>query len=601
MFTFCEYFFDTCFMISLISDNNMYLSTKLWVICAMLSYELYLKSRCCDGDVVKSVFPVKKVFVAVNDAGVTVEFDSMTLEHYGENVEKASFSPLQESLAMPSNNLVSVGLPYRGTGANSKKPYVEFFGRYDKNRLSLSIAGKGGGQKISYEYKYDFGSGKEDVGTSVDFLLLRLDDKCYFVGEKLLFDAYREAGVVTSEGALSFEVFLKVCKKFSAFWEERVEFKELKKPFVFRLIVLPLSLVSQNKVEYRSQEKTSEGEEFEDCFGNSATDYPSTPTMTAKFLSFDDEAFTINCKTKKEFYKNLGIGNESFEKISLPTDSMVNIAGLEWYFFELGGSSLNSTEWAGAGIYDKLLSNYTFLSSQTGSSTPKKSTFKVICTKRAQAKLEVLMDENLTLDQMKNMFSRTQDGLKHPMALESLIIKTARDIIWTDYITAIRYFMNGTYFDRTFLVQRFSRILREALRVWLKNVKLVKKDIDSFFERSMFCLKLLTKTERDLIMDKNEEYAYKIGVIAGKYVKFKRDKNEANNSTKDILTYSKYDRERLRFVYQRIGIGVSLSKVNTADINKFIKDYIPKEEIGDAQAYNDYSYFFYKGVFENLV
>jgi hypothetical protein len=101
-------------------------------------------------------------------------------------------------------------------------------------------------------------------------------------------------------------------------------------------------------------------------------------------------------------------------------------------------------------------------------------------------------------------------------------------------------------------------------------------------------------------VNKNEEYAYKIGVIAGKYVKFKREKKEANNSTNDILTYSKYDRERLRFVYQRVGIGVSLSKVNTDDISQSIKNELPKEEIDDTQAHEDYSYFFYKGAFENL-
>jgi hypothetical protein len=161
--------------------------------------------------------------------------------------------------------------------------------------------------------------------------------------------------------------------------------------------------------------------------------------------------------------------------------------------------------------------------------------------------------------------------------------------------------MNGLYFDRSFLAQRFTRIVRDNLRTWLKNVKLVKKEIDSFFDRSMFCLKILSKIESGLNMNKNEEYAYKIGVIAGKYVKFKRDENEMNNSTKDILTYSKYDREHLRFVYQRVGIGVSLSKVNTDEINKFIKAYVPKEEIDDTQAFTDYSYFFYKGVFENLV
>jgi hypothetical protein len=33
---------------------------------------------------------------------------------------------------MPSNNLASVGLPYRGTGAAAKKPYVEVYGTYKK-------------------------------------------------------------------------------------------------------------------------------------------------------------------------------------------------------------------------------------------------------------------------------------------------------------------------------------------------------------------------------------------------------------------------------------------------------------------------------------
>ena len=58
----------------------------------------------------------------------------------------------------------------------------------------------------------------------------------------------------------------------------------------------------------------------------------------------------------------------------------------------------------------------------------------------------MLLDENLTLDQMKEMLSRAQDNLaSHPMALESLIIERNKDIIWTDYITAIRHFLNGTY------------------------------------------------------------------------------------------------------------------------------------------------------------
>ena len=104
-------------------------------------------------------------------------------------------------------------------------------------------------------------------------------------------------------------------------------------------------------------------------------------------------------------------------------------------------------------------------------------------------------------------------------------------------------------------------------------------------------------------MNKNEEYAYKIGLIAGKYVKFKRKSGEANNSTNDILTYSKYDREKLRFVYSRVSLGVSLSKAadeRSDSITQIIKKDIPTDEIDDAKAHEDYSYFFFKGVFENL-
>ena len=202
---------------------------------------------------------------------------------------------------------------------------------------------------------------------------------------------------------------------------------------------------------------------------------------------------------------------------------------------------------------------------------------------------------------MKEMLGRAKDNPKSHLALESLIVETSRDIIWADYVVAIRHFMNGTYFDRTFLVQRFTTILRSYIWDWITGViSQSKKKPADFFEKSQFCLDLLTKNGCELNMNVNEEYAYKIGVIAGKYVKFKRAENEVNNSTKDILTYSKYDRERLRFVYQRVCSGISLSKADTTAIEQSIKNDLAKDEIDDAHAYDDFSYFFYKGVFENL-
>jgi hypothetical protein len=571
-------------------------------VASLLAYELYLKNKESTVEAVKTVVPIKKIFVRA-DNRFTVQLDSKTLEHYGEylNPKNSNFF-FQEALSMPSNNLASVGLPYRGTGAAAKKPYIEFFGNYNKGKLKISIAGEGNDGKQKYEYLYSPSNAKETFSVPVDSLVLKLDKKSYFANNNLLFDAYREAGIINAECALFSKVFIEVCRAFSSLWNEKIAPEGLKvwSSFIFRIIVLPFSLLPDGNVEYRSDNDGDFGEEFEDCFGNRATDFPSKATINAKFVSFDDKAFSINCKTGKEFYQNLSIGNESFPKIFLPSDNGIRIAGLDWYFFDISEPSLRFAA-KGSGIYDQLLSNYIFLSKRSGKSVIHQSALKVLCTKRAQAKLEVLLDENLTLDQLKEMFSRIEDNMtSHPLALESLIIENNKSVIWTDYIIAIRYFMNGTYFSRAVLVQRFTHILRNNIWDWIKSNKSSKKDKSDFFIKSQFCLNLLTKNESGLVMNKNEQYAYQIGVIAGKYVKFKRGNNEANNSTNDILTYSKYDRERLRFVYQRVGIGVSLSKVNTDSLSKSIKNDLPKEEIDETQAHEDYSYFFFKGVFENL-
>ena len=569
----------------------------------LLAFDLYQKNKECDTDIGKTVGPIKKVFVKFVDDIVTVDLDAKSLEGYGaildENHPQTRF---QKSLSMPPNNLSTVSLPNRATGANSKKPYVEFYGKYEKSKLIISISGWGQEQKETYEYVYHFENSKDPaITTPVDSLLLRLDAKNYFVGDKLLFDIYQDAGVITPDGALSSKVFTAICDLFFSFWKEKIDFTTLKSfdRFLFRIVVLPFQLMKQGAVEYRDKEETIIGKSFEDCFGNQATDYPSTPTVNAKFFSYDDKAFTINCKIGKDFYQNLGIGNESFPKINLLSDHVVRIGALEWYFFDLSDPTLNF-DVKGFGIYDKLYSNYKFLSDRSGRSVPEKSVLKVICAKRAQAKIELLIDENLTFDQLKEMFSRAHGDSNSSKALELLIVDGAKDIIWADYVTAIRYFMNGLYFDRVFLVQRFARIIRNKLWDWLKGVKTVKKDTDEFFGKSQFCLKLLTKTESGNSMDKNEEYAYKIGVIAGKYVKFKQTNDEVNNSTKDILTYSKYDRKCLKFVYERVSRSLFLSKADIDALSKDIKNNAPKNEIDDAQANDDYSYFFYKGVFENL-
>ena len=86
-------------------------------------------------------------------------------------------------------------------------------------------------------------------------------------------------------------------------------------------------------------------------------------------------------------------------------------------------------------------------------------------------------------------------------------------------------------------------------------------------------------------------------------MRFKKETEENNNSLRDILTYSKYDRDKLRTVFKRIGLGINLSKAEEPELDKislFIKNNDPKEEIVEDKQDYDYSYFFYKGVFQEI-
>ena len=80
------------------------------------------------------------------------------------------------------------------------------------------------------------------------------------------------------------------------------------------------------------------------------------------------------------------------------------------------------------------------------------------------------------------------------------------------------------------------------------------------------------------------------------YVDFKNQVKEESNSLRDILTYTKYDKEKLHFVFSRVGLGINLSKAKEdlkAQISKDVSRYMPYEEIAESDAFNDYSYITY--------
>jgi hypothetical protein len=585
----------------------------------LLAYELYLKSKNKNRDSgPKASRPIKKVFVRADP--LKIELDSKTLDEYGGTTLPET-EILQEILSMPLSNQAHVGLPDRTTGTASKRPYITLYGSYRNGILEIQMKGasKKGKERRFFNFVAHIDGDEvreEPFRPKSRALTMRLDTKHYRLPTMTLFEAYRKDRVIDGEGSLSYEVFHGTCKHFAEFCRKRKIADNLegsKREPRFGLVILPHSMLSKNQVvEYVEEQDERPIEHFTDAFGTESTGYSSKTTQTAKFLSFDDPAFTINCTKGSDFYANLGIGRESLQNTNLISDDCFTIAGFLWYFMDLTNPNF-VFERTNSGIYDQLRANYEQLRKKKGSFVMS-SVMKTTCLKKTQAKLEVLLDENLTMNHLEEIlyieeFERIGQRF-HPMALETLITKPrgrSSKALWNDYLSAVGHLIHGIPMDRRLLVNAYSKILRENLLSWINDLVKGVDSTNRFFEKSAFCMKLLTRISNKMIeMNENEEYAYTIGRIAGRYVQFRRDRGEAARSSADILTYTKYDRDRLRHVYSRVCTGVCLETSTAAtlsaqekNMHKFLEENAPQKEMDDGKAYEDYSYFFYRGVFES--
>ncbi|AIF84620.1 hypothetical protein NTE_02576 [Candidatus Nitrososphaera evergladensis SR1] len=563
----------------------------------MLAHELYLRNRSFKGEFVKSPKPVKKVIMR----GMSPTLDKKTLQEYGEPLEE--YKSFQVLFSMPSNTAPRLGLRFRTTSPNSPRPYVELYGQFQHIKAGPIISLEMGKGAASFIAELNLKTKKERI-VAKNSIFLNIDKERYFISGKNLYDEYVRSRVITKDSKFSSTLFKRICQVFfkhvrSRWQEDRIQNKVVN----FSLLVLP----KDGEVEYRSTDEESDaGQSFTDSFGNKTKSFAKETTITAKFLSYDDPAFAINCSDGERFYRNLSIGTESHRLVNINTIDVFRIAGLQWMFTNTAKPSyhFNNTK---NGIYYQLWRNYKDLDKESHRQEGR-SNLKVLCYLTSQAKMEVMLDENLTMEDMKEIFARIEDGSHIPFhALEVLIETRGKTTIWTHYLSAVRSLLAKKKIDKHYLLSRFVLQLRENMFNWLD--KKVREEPMQFFSKSDFCIKVLCKDVqrnegKGYLMDDNEEYAHKVGVIAAEYIKFKENVEESSNSLRDILAYSRYDREKLRFVMQRIGLGLSLSKAPEDKIKKmesFIRSNQPSAEISDDSAYNDYSYFFYKGYFSKDV
>jgi hypothetical protein len=564
----------------------------------MLAYELFSQNKNSTDNVVKTVFPIKKIYATREGFKV----DKKTLEEYGNKLTNKTRS-VQEYLLMPLNNSNTqrLNLHIANLAPNSPKPYVEIFGNFRIKKsgkesdhvIDLEIYGKD-----SHDDNKIFSAKIFVKEGTIDYIAdgeirLRLDNKNYQIGNQNLYDAYVSLNVIKANGNFTSDTFRKICTEFLNFVSSRKNNLEPRiKQTSFRIYVMP----GDGTISFVKEESIVVGGDFIDAFGVRDISFSNKTTKTAQFLSSDDPAFTINCKERSEFYENLGISSQSLEKINIPSDSVFNISGLSWLFADIDDPNFKFDE-TGKGVYLQIFKNFQKLRKKFEDDPKYQAQMKIMCFKRNQAKLEILIDENMTMERMKKTFQDVSESDIPFLGFEVLIEKTKKTIIWNYYLAAVRSLVTGRPVDRNQLLSYLTMRLRKNVHTWIKDGG---SEATDFISKTTFCLKTLSvRRGDDLFM--SEQYAERIGRMAAKYIEFRKDAKEDNNSLRDILTYAKYDREKLRFIMSKIGQGINLSKARKENVEKIsseISALMPKDEIPDSDASKDYSYFFYKGVFE---
>ena len=551
----------------------------------MLAYELVKETSKTNHEPGRGI-PIKKIFIE-ND---NIIIDDNPLDNYGyDETPNTIINSLQKNLDMPLDTNSNLKLPNKIVASNSSKPYVTIPGYYKAYFKKDQIIGELtlGDSKKGYYATLNLSDLKDEIiSTDISF---KIDTKKYVQKGQTLYEAYCKNNIIQNNN-LSAQLFEKITKKFFEYVKSKdITFTKGKTAFL--LYILP----NDEKITYIDNDISETVNDDLDSFGNKIISYPKSPTTGVFFMSYDDKAFTINCTEKDQFYKDLGIGKESHEKILLPNNKMINISGFNWYFLNLENPSTIFLKTNG-GIYHQLFSNYMDMNKE-GSVTEKSMQLHVICINKTNAKLEVMINENLSMPKLHELFTDVKEDKIPKHAFELLIIRKGQSTIFRYYMMAIKSLLNKTPFDGDLLIKIFTDKIHNEYREWLANNN--TNDAKEFFIRSEFCYKTLNQTNKLNKLMKEAEFAKSVGQMAREYVDFRKKTNNDNNSLRDILSKQKYDIETLKFVIKTIGRGIHLLNIEKDQydiILSKISGVTPSIDIDDSNR-KDFSYYFYMGYF----
>lgn len=558
----------------------------------MLAFELYRKNResTVNNPNKESLF--KKIFYYNGVATLDIK----TCEEYGSRVLDSSRA-VQECLQMPLNTIEidELNLPDYATSNVQSPPYIRLYGKIHGGKMEIKIQGKKDKDDTlsgSRTYILDLVT-KKTTSLSEGKTIVRVDQKKYTIDGKPLFEKYVESTLIDGNSILNGKACDVVV---SALFEAAKSLDPVKANIPFLVYVLPFD----GKIGYVGDEPVKGGPKFIDSFGNKTTHYSNSTTQNTKFLTYDDPIYTPNCKGRSGFYRNIGIGAESLAKVYVDKRYATAISGMTWIFVDLNEDVEPANDIGRHGLLAWLKANYDKMKIITQGNVGADSMMKVMCIKQAKSQQEVLVDENLTMKRLGDMF----DGLPDipTLCLEVLIDTSGSGPVWDTYMDVARRFLSGKRVSRKHLLMFFVRYLAKKGLRW-RSDRRSAPEVQKFFARSRFCLLALNKGGRKSDhMEVGEHYAESVGRLAKIYVEFKKVIGDGSNSLSDILSYSKYDRDKLRFVVARVGRGIQLTNASDTAKSRLESEMAQldmRSEIEDAYSHKDYSYFFYRGYYWN--
>ncbi|MCL5679773.1 MAG: hypothetical protein M1465_00295 [Candidatus Marsarchaeota archaeon] len=559
----------------------------------MLSYELTKSIESREISSSGRARLVKKVFVEYTDGSFNISCDTKTKEEYGVTDIPQYIGELSRIFKLiPSFKFDVPGQPEGNTPLIYA--YIDFTVKGESVEATNTKSQNG------KKYNRDVTISNADngpismVGCYKKHHILEENDSKYFVNQELKEKIRKKLEEELKGSANGVDKIKKVIP------ESTPPFRVI----IFRVIIFPIEAK------------------------NSSINYPqSKPTIPedAKFLSNDDPSFCINYTNsvdEKKFYRLLKLDNYSIKNISFSAFPL-KISGLEFYFLRMGDKN-PAILYEEAGFFKRLKENYERLSNNPNVTKETNAKLNIICLKRIKRKTEVLFNYNLTYKQLANALNIKggKNNIKteaeaEKMLMESLFIyKEGKQVLWRDYLRAINrllLYTKNPKEDRRYIKEIKSKFSKHMSNDRFEYVKYIKTNtynkvkelktntynkVKEYLDKSCFYLNLYGDE-----MSNDEEYAYAIGRIAGKYVQTKKEHKDTNNSLYDILTYSRYDYKTIQLVFNHVSKGLELSKIDDdakAEVEQFIHEQIKDKPLEIKDKKTDFSYFFYRGLFESL-